>query len=302
MSVTAKLSGGAKEFTANYNEEYQALEKIALQIIRNVITENRYSVFDKGSIDNGVGIEQIIVDLVESLPYNKEGPDALKPLAREIPVRYFQDWTQKKFKQTIYDNEIRKIMLRDGNREELSEKLVTSLVESDKYERYEDLKALLEYGTTTLFDESDTSGPTLIVNKGTATTYNQALIMLKNIISSFAFVKTTNNGAGIKMTTPRSRIRILMPYTLKNSIDVDALAGVFNLSKAEINDKIIEIDTEDNKVYIVDEWAILLYTRLYEMRTEYNADGLFMNYYLHNDRLNAISPLFNACYFTVDVA
>ena len=84
-----------------------------------------------------------------------------------------------------------------------------------------------------------------------------------------------------------------MSYKMKTALDVDELAGVFNLEKERIDAKIIEIDDDDNYIYVLDERAILDYTRLYEMVDELNADGLFRNYYLHISDLFAISPLFN---------
>ena len=77
---------------------------------------------------------------------------------------------------------------------------------------------------------------------------------------------------------------------------------VFNLDKAEIRNRIIEIDSTDNIVYIVDRNAILDYTRLYEMVNQLNADGLFYNYFLHVEDLFAISPLFDCCFFEYGVA
>ena len=65
------------------------------------------------------------------------------------------------------------------------------------------------------------------------------------------------------------------------------------LEKDKIDAKIIEIDDDDNYIYVLDQKAILDYTRLYEMATQLNADGLFYNYFLHINDLFAISPLFN---------
>ena len=59
----------------------------------------------------------------------------------------------------------------------------------------------------------------------------------------------------------------------------------------------IEIDSTDTFIYVVDQNAILDYTRLYELVNQLNADGLFYNYFLHVEDLFAISPLFDCCYF-----
>ena len=48
-----------------------------------------------------------------------------------------------------------------------------------------------------------------------------------------------------------------------------------------------------------DKNAVLDFTRLYEMLNQLNAEGRFWNYYLHTDRLYALSGLFDACYIKV---
>ena len=133
--------------------------------------------------------------------------------------------------------------------------------------------------------------------------YKTLLVAIKNAVKGMQFVNSTFNTAGVVKKTNAEDIFILMPYKLKNKLDVEELAGVFNLDKAEIKDKIIEIDTEAVEgyeyVYIVDKYAILDYTRLYEMLDQLNADGRFWNYFLHVERLFGISPLFDACYIKV---
>ena len=55
---------------------------------------------------------------------------------------------------------------------------------------------------------------------------------------------------------------------MKTALDVDELAGVFNLEKDKIDAKIIEIDADDNYICIRSPKQFLTYTRLYEMATQ----------------------------------
>ena len=59
-------------------------------------------------------------------------------------------------------------------------------------------------------------------------------------------------------------------------------SALFNLEKAEINSKIIEVDLDTDAsgfydIYLVDKHAVLDFTRLYQMVDQLNADGLFCN-------------------------
>ena len=302
MAVTKNMSKGVAydDYTPNTYSDFEMIGKIAQQVIRNVNAKNPLSMFDKMPITNGDTIEQVVVGLVSEKAYDPDGENALARLVNEnLAVRYFSDWTRTKFDYTIDIAKARKVMQEGKSASDLTEKMVASLVESDTHSKFVSIKALLSWGKTA--DEGVTPLKNLGVVYGNGTSYDYKAILkkLKDTIKGMQFVNSSFNTASLERSTAKEDIYIAMPYTLKNAIDVDELAGVFNLDKAEIKDKIIELDTNDDVIYVLDQNAILVYTRLYEMADQKNADGLFWNYFLHVERLYAISPLFDGCFFSV---
>ena len=88
-----------------------------------------------------------------------------------------------------------------------------------------------------------------------------------------------------------------MPYTIKNAMDVNELASVFNLSKDELDARIIEIDPATaNAIYILDRNAAQIYTRVYGMESIRNPSTRSSYYYLTVDKMYAMSPLFDCAY------
>lgn len=305
MAVTANYGQGISPANLTYdvNEAYAMVEKIARQVIRNVVTEDRLAVFDKLPIDKGTTIEEAIIKLVEAQP-SADGTTLCAPIdtSNLIAVKYYKNWTKAQFKTRVSLDEIRKVMDTDGNVEAIAERIAGTLVESDKQDKYEKVKGLFKYGVGST---NPVVAATFVdINKGTpidcsaADGYKKLLKTIKNTVSGMKFVNADFNTGGIKRMTLASDIYIVMPYKIKNAIDVDELAGVFNLSKAEIEGRIIEIDEGDN-IYIVDQNAILDYTRLYELTSFWNGEGLFTNYWLTTERLYALSPLFDGCYISV---
>lgn len=286
----------------------EMIGKIAYSVIYDNSAEDHLAVFDKLPINKGDTIEQAVVKMAESLAYDEDGADALKREdSVKFAVKYFKDWTRAKFKKTVDISEIRKVLTEEHDVSDVTAKIVSSMTEGDKQEKYENVRDLLTWGRqvadggtgavlvkaeTVNFDKTNNS----IDYKGT-------LVALKNAVSGMKFVNTSFNTASLKRRTRPEDIYILMPYQLKNKLDVEELAGVFNLDKAEIKNRIIETDTGIESgsffIYVVDKHAILDFTRLYEMMDEKNADGLFWNYYLHVERLYALSQLFDACYVKV---
>lgn len=302
--VSESFDGGVlpASYTPNVSSDLKLIGKIAISLIRDVVTQNRLAPFLKGKIDNGDTIEQAVVKLVESTGYDRDGENALTPdKAEKMAVRYFSDWSRKKFKTTVWFTEMEKYLLGEVTAESVIEKIVGALAQSDTQELYEGTKALLAWGSSVgSFGDDDAIIPYLgnlaLVNG--ETDYKGILKLVKNTVKGMSYVNTDYNKAGIKRATRKEDIIIVMPYNIVTDIDVDSLAGVFNLDKAEIRDRIIEVDTTDNKIYILDRNAILIYTRLYKMLDQLNADGAFYNYFLHIERLFAISPLFDSAFFT----
>lgn len=280
--------------------------KVAEQVIREVSAEDKLAVFDKMPVDNGDTIEQAVVKLASPRSYDATGANALSRKNPDIAVRMFNTWNRKVFDTTVDISQIRKVLQTGKGASELSTKIVASLSEGDKYDKYTEVKNLLAWarqdGSGKVFVEKSN-----VVFKNSAPDYKGTLIAMKDIISGMQYVNSDFNTASLKRRTLADDIYLLIPYKLKNMLDVEELAGVFNLEKDRINAHIIELDIDEETltggkflpVYIVDRWSILNYTRLYEMADQKNADGLFWNYFLHTERMYAVSPLFDGCYFWV---
>lgn len=280
--------------------------KIAEQVIREVTAEDRLAVFDKRPVDNGDTIEQVVVKLADAQAYDSTGAGALSRKTPSMIVKYFKDWNRVKFETTVDTSKIRKVLQTGKGVGDISSKLVSVLGESDKYEKYTQVKNLLAWG------RQDGTGKVLklynTVSYGASgIDYKGILKAIKNVVSGMKFVNSDFNTSSTKRSTLPNDIYILMPYELKNAMDVDELASVFNLTKDELDAHIIELDTsvatistkDTYSIYIVDRNAILDYTRLYEMADQKNADGLFWNYFLHVERMYGISPLFDCGYINV---
>lgn len=286
--VNPNYSNGANAgaYEPEVNTIYPLIEKVARQVISDTDVSDRLAIFNKAPVDKGMTIEEYVVKLAQSTAYDPEDSNPFDIVNPDIVVKYYTDWTHKVFKTTVFDNEIRKVLLADGNVGRVSANIVASLSKGDIYEKYLATRDMFKY----MFDNDYIVKGENIVK----TDYKGILKAIKDTVSGMNFANADFNKAGIIRETPKDRIYILMPYKIKNAIDVDELAGVFNLDKAEIKDRIIEIDSGNN-IYIVDELAVLVYTRLYEMASmPYNADNLSKNFVLHTDRLYALSPLFDS--------
>lgn len=289
---------GASYVPNTYTSFDDMIGKIAHQIIKEVETKNPLAVFDKVPVDNGDTIEEAVVKLIDANAYDPTGAGALtRETAVSVAVRYFNNWQRHTYKKTIDYSMIRKVMTTGRDAEEVADKIVSAMSNSRIHDKFKSLVALLQWGRTAGSYDSLTaviqSSTTIAAGSDGRIDAKAILRALKNTVKGFTFVSTDFNVPALKQSTPLDNIYIVMSYKMKNALDIDELAGVFNLEKTEIGARIIEIDDDDEYIYVLDERAILDYTRLNEMVSQINADGLFYNYFLHIEDLFAISPLFN---------
>lgn len=289
---------GANYVPNTYSSLDDMIGKIAHQIIKEVDTKDPLAVFDKVPVDNGDTIEQAIVKLVDASAYDPTGAGALtRETAVSVAVRYFNNWQRHTYKKTIDYSMIRKVMTTGRGAEEVADKIVSAMSNSRIHDKFKSLVALLQWGRAVGSYDALTaviqSSTTIAAGSDGRIDAKAILRALKNTVKGFTFVSTDFNVPALKQSTPLDNIYIVMSYKMKNALDIDELAGVFNLEKTEIGARIIEIDDDDEYIYVLDERAILDYTRLNEMVSQINADGLFYNYFLHIEDLFAISPLFN---------
>lgn len=279
---------------------------IAEQTIREVSAEDKLAVFDKMPVDNGDTIEQAVVKMASPRAYDKTGANALTRKQPEIAVKLFKDWKRETYDTTVDISLIRKVLKTGKGASDISTKLVASLGEGDKFTKYSRVKELLKWG------RQDKTGKVLkslgtVPATAEGINFKEVLVKIKDTISGMQYVNADFNTANLPRRTNKEDIYLLMPYKLKNRMDVNELASVFNLEKDKIDAHIIELDIETETIdgvecypiYVVDYWAILDYTRLHDMADQKNADGLFWNYFLHVERLYGISPLFDGAYFFV---
>jgi len=153
-------------------------------------TTDHLAVFDKMPIDKGTTIEEAVIKLVEAQA-RATGSTVVNKIdtSNLLAVRYFKDWTQTQFKTSVSIDEIRKVVLADGNVEAIAERVVDTLVQSDKQDKYEKVKGLFKYGVGNSTAQPAIEATFVDINEGTPIDcsaeggYKKLLKVLKNTVS-----------------------------------------------------------------------------------------------------------------------
>ena len=184
---------------------------------------------------------------------------------------------------------------------------------SDEYDEYRIMVQLIAMYENTwgFYKHSLTAAPT------SDSTGKEFLYWLRTYSRKLQFPTTVYNNGSIEdipvFVKPNELVIIMTPET-QAAIDVYTLAGVFNLDKADIEQRIIIIDefplaTLDSHDTAVNPVALLTTEDFFmckdtEYRTTsmYNPKTLGTNYFLHHWGVYSVSPFVPAILFVVDAA
>ena len=300
---------GSGNFPLNVNGVYDLVETIASQNIRAVKSVNPIEdAFYEYDVKDGSVIEEAIIAMANKQAFVNTGAPDLKPLDPTIYVKYFNHWEKKQFQTTTRITDIRNIIANKGvGFEEVISQILSTLSEG---EGYEDMQSMLKIFSDLPDDAGfDDASVVLFDNKYPASA--------KGIIycarEMYNALKSTNTISGVPtaQATPVEDIRIAIPESILNLIDVTELANVFNLSKEELFGKLVVLPLADgntlpnvnNTIYVYDRKALGRGTRLFEYSQDKIGKGLYTNHYLTTDRIYFVNRLFKGlmlnCYTAI---
>lgn len=275
--------------TALYN-------KIALTIINSMEFTNPFSRFRRSKINYGDTIEDIFVDIPEGYEYDRTNENPFGQVVPDVKALYETINKQLQYKTTIWDAEFRKALQQPYGLDTLVTRIVTALRTAAEYDDYLIGKQILAnsgvYGAT-IYMGAETGVP--------STDGKTLLEAIKAAGSAMKFPSKNYNQQGVLNSTPMERQVLIIRAGLKNQIDLDVLAGLYNLDKADITQSIIEVDdfNADSTLAaaLVDEKFLNIYPALEDGGLIYNPQALATNHFWNSWSVNTASLFQNAVAF-----
>lgn len=306
------------------NEFLSALvNRIGRVIVTSKMYSNPWAKFKRGIMEYGESMEEIFVNLAKPFQYDPAVAES-KVFAREIPdVRaafHFLNY-QKFYKSTIEQEQLRQAFLSWQGITDLIAKIVDAMYTSANYDEFNVMKYLV--GRHILNGELKP----VQISAITAANMKTNIGKIKGISNNMEFMSTKYNLAGVANYSLKDSQYIIVNAEFDAVMDVEVLASAFNMDKADfmghrvLVDSFGSLDTTrlselfasdssytaftDGEVaaldaipaIIVDENWFMIYDNMLEFTEQYNAQGLYWNYFLHVWKTFSISPFANACVF-----
>jgi hypothetical protein len=140
-----------------------------------------------------------------------------------------------------------------------------------------------------------------VVSAGPPAIYTAVLAADLDVLDIGTYYERTTTVGAVETWTPKAEQVLFITTDALLDMNMDYLAGVFNLSRADLDKILIEVPHlgRDNSAYAVlaDKNLMRVYDNLYETRNFINPEGLYTNFYLHHWQLYSLSTFSNAIAF-----
>ena len=277
------------------------LNKIGLTLVAKLEFDNPFSRYKGVAIPYGDTIEDIYVGIEKGYEYDMNNEDPFGQKKPTITVLYHTINVELQYKTTINDSMLRRAFKSANGLSTLINDIVASLKESADYDEY--------LATVRLLSSDSILGTTVYMGAKSGNDNTDAKTLtkaIKDVASQMRFMGKKFNKSGVNAQTPFGNQLLVIRADMKNDIDIDFLAGLFNMTKAEITSRIIEVSeffnndgTEDTSkvAVLVDERGFKIHQALVDGGMIYNPQGKYTNHFYNNWEIVSWSLYRNAVAF-----
>jgi len=285
-----------------YNQFIDTLfTRIGLVYARQQAWRNPLAAFKRGTLEYGGSVQELATAWIRAHTYKDDAQTLLKVHRPEVEQAIHQ---LNRFDQ--YPLSVNKIELKTAFTDEYGlNSLISSIMDvainSEQYDEYLQMKELIAWYENTwgffkingAMPEDDTSAKAFLKS-------------LRTMVAKLAFPSTLYN-AGIVPDIPvfarPDELVLLISPEASASVDVDTLAALFNLEKAEAQVRQIIVDEFPipgaYAMLTTEDW-FQVYDQTYENGSFYNPETLTTNYYLTVMQVISCSPFVPAIVWTTE--
>lgn len=276
------------------NEFVQALTNlVGRTIFLNKLYNNPFKFFKKGTLEYGKTIESVFIDLIKGKSFNENfGDSAVSSLIatqkdNNVKVEYYSENYRNKYKISISDTQLKGALRSANGLSELIQKMTISPLNSAEFDEFLMVKQVLNNLSLT---EIDLTGYKALGEDEQAKKLTKTI---KTYINKMRFLSDAYNKQGVHTFSMPNELVVLVTPETKANLDVELLSSAFNMSKAEIESRLILIDNftkeglsgveedSDTLAIVCDENLIQFYETENSSESFRNADTLTTNTFYH---------------------
>lgn len=227
------------------NAFINTINLIGLTIIDRNYWDNPWEAFtERGTLNWGQSVRELIVDIANVYDYNVYADSATHFLENVVPnvYNYIHEVNYQKFyKTTTSDEQMAMAFNTDGGLMDLIEKVIGSLYEGYKYDKYIVDKYML---CRRILDGTITS---VEIDGYGSMTPRQRVSFIKNISNKMTFRSPNYNPAGVRVATPFADQIMILNTDFEADLSTEVLATSFFIDEAKFKTDLALVDGFDNQ-------------------------------------------------------
>lgn len=283
------------------NDFVQSLyQMIGWQSVANAIFNNPYSFLKKAPMRYGAYERETFVNLLNVYDYDFHDmeKELLQIYYSNVMSAYHELRFKKKVPVTIAYDELREAFAEPYGLQSLINSKLAVVPSTVEYWEYQTINQLLDkaYSNGAVY-------PVTVTKPTNQATAQSLLKVIREYGMNAAFPQPAYNFAGAQSPSSMEDLILITTPAVMASLDVDALAMLFNVDRAEIRNRIVIIDKFINSAVVamlVDQRWFKWREQLNQMNGFYNPDALRTNFFYHYWALISASPFYTCIAFTTE--
>lgn len=289
-------------YTIAKNEFLDALvNRISLVLVSSKMANNKLAVFKKGTIEYGSDIEEIFTSMANAQAFDvaTSETELFKREQPDVQAMFHRVNRQDFYKVTIEEAQIKRAFVSDDGLGKLVATIMNSLYSGDNYDEYVLMKQLV----ADYFTGVATSGLVDIPKVVDQTTAQDFFRVVKQVSTDMTFMSDNFNARGVMQRSEKNEQVLLLHKNVDTYLNVDLLSWVFNTKNMDFDTQVIILDDfgtlGDTQAVLCDKDFFMVFDKLYQTSNQYNAQGLYWNYWLHHHQVLSTSQFHNAVRFAI---
>lgn len=289
-----------------WNEFVDALvNRFGDVVVRSRRWENPLAPYKSGMMMWGNTIEEVAPKLIKPKTYDPNALSLLETNAPEYVSAFHHRDFEWRFDITVNEMELRRAFLSEYGLNNFVNSIMDVPLNSDQLSEYQTMMNLIaEYEAKWGFYKVNAPD---VMDEGTGSDPERAarklLRLVRTYVGRMKFLKTLYNAYGLPVFSEPSDLLLMVTPEVDAALDVDGLATLFHLEKAElqtVKSVVDEFPIEGAQALLTDRSWFQCRDTVYENTSFYNPQTLSTNYYLHHQGIMSVSPMANAVLFTTN--
>lgn len=279
----------------------QLVMRIGDTYVHNQSYKNPLGIFKKNKLQYGNTIQEIVPKWIRAHSYTDDAEDVFKMARPDVATWYHSQNRRDRYDITINEEELRTAFVDEYGLNRLVAAILQVPMNSDEYDEYRIMMQLIAfYEHNWGFYKQQMAAVPSDEASGKA-----FLASARSFAGKLTFPNSIYNAGHIDdvpvFVNPQELVLLITPDVQAN-VDVNTLAGVFQLDKADIKYRTVLVDEfplpENAFALLTTEDFFQCRDTLYTTTSQYNPKTLGTNYFLHHWGVYSVSPFVPAVLFT----